>query len=149
MPQTLSHSPAQIVRQLLIDLSLGTLPSASGSWPVYATHEPNTPDDCVTVYDTAGTDDGRSMISGELWGHDGFQVRVRGKDHDTGWLKADAIQAGLAESVYDRTVRVSSSAYLVHAITRIGDVLTLGTEAPTSKRSLFTINATLSVKQLS
>lgn len=148
MPQTLTHSPAKILRQLLIDLSLGTLPSANGSWPVYATHEPNLPDNCITVYDTVGTDDGRSMITGELWGHDGFLVRVRAADHDTGWLKADAIQTGLAESVYDRTVHVSGSTYLVHAVTRIGDVLTLGTESPTSKRSLFTINATVSLKSL-
>lgn len=145
MPQTLTHSPAQIVRQLLIDLGLGT---ASGDWPVFYAMEPNAPDNVLTVFDTTGTDDGRSMVTGELFGHDGFQVRVRAKDHATGWLKADAIQTDFAESVSLRQVTVDSSSYLIHAITRIGNVLALGRQTPQSMRSIFTLNATVPLSQL-
>lgn len=148
MPNTLSHSPADIVAQLLIRDSIGADPDVSplGSWPVYVGGEPNTPDNCLTVYDTAGSDDGSSMIDGELFGHSGVQIRIRAKDHRTGWTKADALQTHLAEGVLDEIVTVQSTTYLVHCFARIGDVLALGKDAPTSKRSLFTVNALVSVK---
>ena len=147
MPQTLTHSPADIVRRVLIDLGLGVDPPST-PWPVFASGEPDTPDNCITVYDTAGLDHGRSMIDGELFGHNGVQVRVRSNSHATGWTKADAIQTGMAKSVYQETVTISGQAYLVHAIAKIGDVLTFGKETPTSKRSLFTINALASIKEV-
>lgn len=140
MANTLTHSPADIVRRLLIALGLGADPPSS-SWPIFAAHEPDLPDNCITVYDTAGVAQGRSMISGELFGTSGFQVRVRAKDHTTGWTKADAIQTDMAKAVYQEVVTISGTRYLVHAIVKIGDVLALGTESPTSKRHVFTINA--------
>lgn len=145
MANTLTHSPARIIRQLLIDLGLG---SNGGTWPVFYAMEPNAPDNCISVFDTTGTSDGRSMIDGELFGHEGFQVRVRAQDHDTGWTKADAIQKGLAEDVSLETVTVASSRYTVYAVTRISDVLPLGRQVPQSMRSIFTINATLAVNQV-
>lgn len=152
MASTLPHSQADIVAQLLIRDSIGADPDVSplGSWPVYVSGEPNTPDNCLTVYDTAGVDDGSSMIDGELFAHEGIQVRVRAKDHRTGWTKADAIQTWMAESVYDEITTVAgadgSTTYLVHNFSRIGRVLALGKDAPTSKRSLFTVNALVTVK---
>lgn len=144
----MTHSPADVVRQLLVDLGLGTEPSAAGAWPVYATGEPASPDAVITVYDTAGTNDGRSMVSGELFGHAGVQVRVRAATHAAGWTKADTVQEALAEDVYQRTVHVGAATYLVHSLNRIGDVLAIGKESPTSKRSVFTLNMVVSVKQL-
>ena len=141
MPATLLHSPAHIVQRLIVSLGLGTLPSAAGSWPVYATAEPQDPDNVITVYDTAGQSDGRSMIDGELFEHNGIQVRVRATTHEVGWPKADAIQTGLALSVYDETVTIDGTAYLIHSINRIGQVIPIGKETPLSKRSVFTINA--------
>lgn len=141
----LADSPAEIIRQLLIDLNLATV---SATWPVYATGEPASPDNCITVYDTVGFSDGRSMIDGELWTHYGFQVRVRSKDHNTGWLKADSIRTTLAQSVYERTVAIDDEHYFVHCIARIGQVLPLGKERGVSERSLFTLNATVPIRVL-
>lgn len=155
MPNSLDHSPARIVRQLLIDLGLAVAGSydssnryTGGAWPVTATSEVDAPDNAITVYDTAGRGDGRSMIDGETFSHYGFQVRVRAADHDTGWAKADSIENGLSKSVYQRTVHVGGSTYLVHCVSGIGDVLSIGKETPASTRRVFTLNALLSVKKV-
>ena len=148
MANTLPHSQADIVAQLLIRDAVGVDPDVSplGAWPVYVGGEPNTPDNCLTVYDTVGTDDGSFMVNGELFSHEGVQIRIRAKDHRTGWTKADSIQIHLAKEVLDDAVTVSGTTYLIHNFSRISRVLVLGKDAPTSKRSLFTLNALVSVR---
>lgn len=141
----MTHSPADVVRHVLIGLGLGT---ASGAWPVFVDSEPNAPDNCVTVYDTQGLDQGRDMNSGEMLGPVGFQVRIRAADHQTGWAKADAIAEMMAKSVYQRQVAISGRVYVVHAISRVGNVIRLGKEQ-NGNRSLFTVNAVTNVRQLS
>jgi hypothetical protein len=143
----MDHSHADISRYLLIDLDLGTVPTDEGAWPIFADREPESPDDCITVYNTQGLDEGRDMISGELFGHQGIQVRVRAAVQQTGWAKATAIQKAMAESVLRTAVSISSSDYLVQCFAKIGDVLNLG-KHPTSNRYLFTINAVVSARQL-
>lgn len=142
-----SHSPADVVRWLLVLMGLGSAPGG-GDWPVFAAGEPDLPDNCITVYDTQGTDDGRSQIDGELFSHEGIQVRVRARTHPEGWVKAHAIREALAKQAYDETVVTGGEAYLVHSINRIGNVIALGKEVPSTKRSLFTINATVSLRHL-
>lgn len=143
----MTHAPADVLRWLLIELGAGTDPDANGAWPIFHSSEPGAPDNCITTYDTEGTDDGRSMPTGEAMGHDGFQVRVRSTTPKVGWAKASEIQDLLAETVYQDAVVVEGSNYLVQCAAKIGRVIPLGKD-PTSKRSLFTLNATLSVKQL-
>ena len=148
---TLTHSPADVTRWCLIALGLGADPEASNVWPIYATSEPDAPDSVLTVYDTVGQSDGRSMNGGELFTQHGIQVRVRAPTHgNSGWTKADAIRHALAVSVYDEEVAIADTAsrYLVSCYSRIGEVMVLGKDAPTSKRSLFTINALVSLRQL-
>ena len=145
----MTHGTAQIVQQLLVDLGLGTLRSASpsGAWPVFRGVEPDLPDNAITVYGTVGLDDGRSMIDGELFDQPGFQVRVRGTDGDVAVEKVEAIRTSLAVSVRLRDVRVEAATYLVWSVSRIGQVLVLGLETPKSKRSLCTLNAQLAVRE--
>lgn len=150
----MTHSAADVVRFLLIDIGQGTNPGDSAAWPVFASGEPGDPDQVVTTYDTAGVQHGRTMTDGAVQEHLGFQVRVRSKDHKTGWRKTHQIRAAMAEGVYQRAVTVPAGGgdpaaeYLVHCVSKLGPVLALGKESPTSKRSLFTVNAVLSVKQL-
>lgn len=150
MSATLSDSPAAIVRQLLIDLGLATSPDADPllPWPAYAKSEPPTPDNCVTVYDTAGTLTGRAHPTGELFGYQGFQIRVRSATDRVGWVKADAIITALSVDVYRRTVTVGGNVYLVQCVTRIGDVIAIGREAGVSERRIWTLNAQLDARQL-
>lgn len=141
MSGTLNHQPASIIRTLLVTLGLGTEPSASGSWPIFDTSEPDTPDDVITMYDTAGRKQGRVMSNGELQETHGIQIRVRAANSVTGYAKARALAVAIDQSVLRATVTMGASEYLVQAISRTGDVLILGKESPTSRRSVYTINA--------
>lgn len=147
----LLHSPSQIIARLLIDLGLGTLPLnpplASAVWPVYASNEPSTPDNVLTIYDTVGLDHGRSMVTGEMFGPYGFQVRIRSVNHPTGYVKADGIHREMCEGVYQETVHVDAVTYLVHCISKVGDIMVLGKD-PDSSRRLFTINAVAVINQV-
>src|SRR5687768_852739 len=92
-----SHSPAEVVAQMLIDLGEGSDPASDGAWPCGYSSEPaDLPDNRITVYDTTGADFGGSMIDGELWGTFGIQVRVRAATHGVGWTKLQGIQDVLA-----------------------------------------------------
>lgn len=147
MSGSLTHSPANIIRYLLISEGLGTLPTDSGSWPVYYSNEPGTPDSVITLYDTAGRIDGHSQIDGRVIEHHGIQVRVRCANPENGYAKARAIAVALDEDVSFSGVTISTSTYTVYAVTRSSDVLSLGKETPTSKRNLFTVNATVALRQ--
>ena len=145
MSGSLTHSPADIVRYALIDASLGTLPSDSGSWPVYVNREPDSPDSCITVYDTTGVIAAMGM-DGTAHEHHGVQIRIRAARFETGFTKARALAIGLDSTIKLASITISSSVYLVWAITRVGDVLPIGREG-SSDRELFTINATATLRQ--
>lgn len=147
---TLAHSPADVLRYLMIQLGLGTLPTNVLAWPIFAINEPSDPDNCITVYNTAGNDiGGRSMIDGEFHRDRGVQIRIRSTDSPTGWVKADTIKDTLSKSVYYAAVAIGTSSYLVQALNKIGDVIDLGNNAPSTKRNVLTINAMMSLKQVS
>ncbi len=147
MSGSLSHSPADIVRRLLIDLSQGTDPSDGGSWPIFTGAESDTPDNAITIYDAASILGGRTQIDGEVQEHYGFRVRVRAVSHAVGDAKARAIAIVLDETVYQDTVTIGAIQYLVQAVSRKSGVLRLGKEVPGSRRHLFTINAVVALRQ--
>ena len=135
-----------MLQWLLISLDQGTSPllSPQQAWPTFCSNEPSTPDDCITTYDTAGRDDGRIMVTGNRVEHPGVQVRVRSTDHPTGYAKARAICVVLDSGFYDQLVTLpNGNQYVVHAVYRSGNVIALGKDTPNSKRTLFTINATM------
>lgn len=146
MSGSLTHSPAEIIRQLLIDLGVGT---ASGSWPVKFATEPDNPDNVITVYNAAGRSSGRVQNGGERQEHHGFQVRVRSTSESVGYVKARVIAVALDENVLLTTVTVDSSTYRIQSISRTGDVISLGKNHPTTNLNLFTINALASLRQTS
>lgn len=141
---TFAHPPSKIFQQLLVDLSLGTLPSSNGAWPVHPEDEPDTPDNCITVETTVGVGSGSLMVNGEIQGTVGIQVRVRSNDRSAGWVKADAISTDLAESVALRSVSIGGRAYRIWQVTP-GDVLPIGRDSPQGRRHLFTINCTATI----
>lgn len=146
MAHYLQHSAADITRYALIQLGKGTLLGANQAWPIGVDSEPNKPDNALTVYDTAGTGQGRLMVNGELQGLYGVQIRCRAVDFATGWAKLDEIQRTLAESVLLYPVAIGVSRYLIQCFSLVGDVLRLGKEQG-GKRSLFTLNSQVCVKQ--
>jgi hypothetical protein len=150
MPGLLLHSPADIVRNLLVSLGLGTYPTdPPGTWPIYATVEPSLPDNCITVFDTGSTSSGRIHTSGEQQEHHGIQIRIRSTTHIVGYPRARALAIAIDENIYQEVVAIENTTYLVHCINRVGDVISLGKEVPTTKRNLYTINAMVSVRTVS
>jgi hypothetical protein len=147
----LAHSPADVVRQVLIDLGLGSDPDAdpAQAWPVFAAGEPASPDEVVTVYNTSGVTSGRTAPDGERQEHHGLQVRVRSRGPDRGAVKANALAVGLDQQVHNKTVTLGTARYVVRAVTRTGGLLDLGEDDPNSKRYLITFNAIVALRQLS
>ena len=143
------HSPADILRWLLIDLGVLGMPPAVGVWPGHCNYEPAVPDECVTIFDTLGNEDGRDMNSGALYTHPGIQVRVRSKANPVGHKKASQIRTALAESINLSRVTIDGVTYLVQAASRISQVLPAGRETPnTTGRFIHTLNAMLSIRKL-
>ena len=151
MSGALTHSPADILQALLVALGLGSQPPGptdpAVTWPVFVASEPAAPDEAITTYDTEGRDFGFTMTDGERQEHHGVQVRVRASTHAVGWKKARAIAVALDESVYQETVVIEGVSYFVHDVIRTSNVIPLGKEEPTSKRTLFTINAVVTLHQ--
>lgn len=146
MSETLDHSPAHVVRQMLMDLGH----CSASSFPAYVNYEPPTPDDCVTVFDTQGTDHGRTAPDSERQVHHGIQVRVRSQYPEAGYRKARQIALAL-DGVYDLGVTVVGDvtrSYVVLSVNRTSEVLSLGREVAESKRPLFVVNALVPLRQV-
>ncbi len=149
MPGPLQHSPADVIAQLIVDQGWGVeYVDDNTDWPVFASGEPDLPDACITVYDTTGVDQGRVQVTGERQESNGFQVRVRGKVHKVAFAKVREIAVGFDTDVYAATVNLDGVAYRVHSVKRSGDPLFIGKDAPRSKRSLFTLNGVVSLREV-
>jgi len=147
------HSPAEICRQLLIDLKLCADPDVSNGndWPVYTGQEPDgigITDECVTVYDATWRADGRDMGAGETYWHYGVQIRLRARLQPAGWLKARAIQVALDQNVDMAKVIVNAggpAAYIIQAVTGTA-VMYIGQDVPKTKRHIHTMNPLLAIR---
>lgn len=143
MPNTssLSHSPTEITRQLML--------VADPSEQVFVGGEPPTPDDVITLFDTEGTSDGRIQINGQLQQHYGLQLRFRATDYPTGWRKANQWRTFLSEQVNQDVVTMPDlSQFLVWCYAKIGQVLCLGTGGGSDKRFYFTLNCAAPIEQI-
>jgi hypothetical protein len=144
-----NHSPADVTAQLLIELGLATDPTAGLAWPVFVNGEPDAPDDCLTVYDQGGQDDG-GLMAGELQAHYGVQVRCRTRSQAMGWVKLWAIRDALGDLAPNQTVAMTEgtpASYLVRCYAGIGQALSLGRDGNSSRR-LLTLSALASLDQL-
>ena len=134
---------AEIIRQLIIDESLGT---AAGTWPVLVSFLPNTPENAICVYDTAGTMNGRLMVSGLKIEHPGIQIRVRGSSYLLARAKAYAIAEMLDEQRRVSIALDSEDSYTIHNVSRSGTVVPIGIEEEGDRRRHhFTINAVTTI----
>lgn len=136
------NSPAELVRWSIANDGLGSYPSEGDVWPVFVGHMPDEPDNCICVYDTTGTVDGRLQQDGKSIEHPGIQVRVRAIDHPTGYPKITNIRNHL-DSVLRQGVVIGVYQYTIQAITLTGGVQTLGQEPDGERRVNFTINGIL------
>ena len=142
----MTHSPADVLRKLLVSLGHGTMPSAAGSWPVSVAQEPDDPDDDMTLYDEIGRKDGRAMASGEVYEHHGVQLQLRAAKFTDGYTKVSGVVGALDQDVEAAGVTIDTSTYVVYAVSRTGTINYLGHE-PESRRHIWTVNLLVSIRQ--
>ena len=141
MAGLLTHPPARVIAQFLVDLGLGVEPDERdpAAWSVYYGSEPPSPDEVITVRGTTGTDEGTTMTDGVLQERYGLQVRIRSLEEDAGDLKARTIATTL-HPVTNRWVNLDGTEYLVSNVDVVGGVLPLGKSQVGTSLNLFTIN---------
>lgn len=140
-------SPAQVIRKLLIDLNLAPN-SQTAVWAPFTAFLPDTPDTALAVYDTAGTQNGRIMATGEKIEHPGIQIRFRSASYATAWEKATAVKDAL-DAQMNKLVTISpSEKYRIQNISRQGNILNMGMEEEGDRRRFnLTINAILTMRK--
>jgi hypothetical protein len=142
----LNHSPSDILRRVLVALSDGTLPSAKAAWPIHSNGMVNKPDSQISVNDTQGRTQGRTMTDGEVITFPGVQIMIRAAKPHTAFTKAGNIVQTLDEDINRTSVTIDSNEYQIQAVTRTSDPIFLG-EEDGSNRHLYAINAIMSVRE--
>lgn len=147
--QTLTDGAAEVVRQLLQDLGVGSdaLARPLGPWPCYSYSMPDGPDDLVVVYETANDVHGRLMADGSYGLHRGIQVMVRASDPAAASAKADEALTALATRVAYRRVTVGANAYMVHAVSKLNGPIYVGKDAA-ARTHQYSVNGQASIAQL-
>lgn len=146
----MTHSPADLTRYLLIQLGFGTLPTTNQNWPIMAEYEQDLPDNMMTLYTITSKDEGRVSVDDRASQTlERFQLRVRAKDHKTGWKKIDDVSNAF-NAVLNVGVVIGSSSYLVYSIVDTDDPVPAGPkDTPNSKRNVFTMNGGVRARQIS
>lgn len=149
--ETGGSSPAEILGQWLINLAIAADPDTSNDdWPVYYGHLPDetdTPDNAISIYDTGGTDDGRTMVDGVRAEHPGFQVRLRASSYKIGYEKISGIQATM-EGTLRTPVSLGGRTWLIENISLTGTIISLGVDRDKLRRDHFTLNGLLTLSEV-
>jgi hypothetical protein len=165
MAGLLDHSPADVLRWLLVQQGStllaqaggsGTLvidPGVLGDWPCFVGGEPDSPDNCVTIYDTQGRDEGRTNIDRERQEHPGIQFRIRSTTPLVGYQKAQQIAVAVDQIVFLLSAvpayqGLPARTYSIPAVTRTTNVIPIGKDVPNTKRSIFSINAVMVLREV-
>lgn len=151
----MKHTPAFILRSVLIDGSVVGLPADLVTWPAYVGSLPNTtsdPDEAVGFYDTAPFIDGRSIRTGEVIKHPGVAIVTRSLLYDKGYSKADDILRYLTETVKrSETVLLLDGfeefTYRIESVTLSSGIIALG-EGEVRARQSFSMNLLCTITQL-
>lgn len=151
----LKNPPAEIVAQLLIDLGLVSDPELTGTgtdteYPIYISFMPDTVDEIITIYDTAGELAGRDMPTGHVIDRFGIQIICRSgtTKYTEGQQTLADIADSIDESILDNVVTLNANSYLVRNLRRTSSVLSLGKESEETKRNLLSLNLLATISQL-
>ncbi len=148
----LDHSPAYVIRCLLIQLGMATAPKDYDIWPVFVSNEPDQPDNCIVVVDTAGALHGRHHFDGEVQEGYGIQILTRSVDY-TGEQTLRAIVEALDQQVANTAVQImddigtGTTDYIVYSMNRAGGILHPGRGPNNANRDMFTVNYIATIDQ--
>lgn len=146
MSGILTHSPADIVRYLLINRGIGSLPEDSGDWPIYAIRMPASPDNLICVYNTQGVMGGKYHVTKTTVERYGIQISIASASHLVGLSKANEVCEVLDELTYD-SILVGTSQYRIHGFQKTSSILSNKT-TNISKQNSTTVNFLMAVTQL-
>lgn len=149
--EELTVSPALIIATHLIEnTGIVFWPSDKGDsgweWPLYISSMPDIKDNCGAIYDTPGVSDGR-LMAGEVIEHQGLQIKIRFVDYQDGWVKINEIAAAL-DVIHNEEITIGAITYNIQSLTRRSEPAYLGLESGTSRRNLFSINYTVTIKEV-
>lgn len=133
-------TPADLVAELVItNLGLMTDPALGGSWPLFVGHEPDSPNNCGTVYDVTGDLEVGLMSGGLAVMHHGVEIKLRGVDTEATWIRLNTIMSNL-NTIQNEIVVFGGLNYVINALTRVSTIQSLGKESFNTKRlNLYTI----------
>lgn len=112
-------------------------------WPVYVGTTPASKVKTITVYDTPGKIDGNSLHDGDVFQHNGIQIKVEATSHPVAYQKASSLFEDLS-SVGGIPVEKDDLSFTLHSATPTSPVLTLGQGGP-NRGSGFTFNLVVSI----
>jgi len=149
---TLTKPQAEVVAQLLVNASLGSVIEAVAinqeDWPVYVLTHGSDIDKLICVFNTSGKLEGSMQRSGEVQEMFGVQIKVRDITIPSGYAKASAIAFALDSYYSLSSVAVEDNEFVVYALNRTSPILFIGFEQPENVLPVFTINYTVSIRQI-
>lgn len=151
MSGNFTHSAAKIVQQALVNRAIGTPPVSNGSWPIFVSNLPDTPDNLIVV--SRGVDDfhGRVQVTGQVQLHFGIQVRIRATDEETANAKLKQILDAFdthPTCIYREAVTIAGITYCIQTINRTPLLVGPMTEPGVSKRQVVFVNALADIIQI-
>lgn len=116
-------------------------------WPGYVEREPSAPDNCVTIFDTTAIDMGSDWEDRTFY--PGVTLRFRSTTADVGFTKASDLGRYIDEVMFQAVVVTSGATYLIETGSCPGGPVRVGKESPTSQRSIWNLNCTLTLRRIS
>ena len=137
------YTPAEILRAYLLTLADF---SDSDALPIYISSTPEQPDDCITIYDTAGVIHGK-LMNGVTVERYGVSIRIRHREYNAGYVQALEVTEALSDLHDTDVVMTGGVTYTIQNASKTSPIASLGVEQGSSKRrDLFTVNYLLTVK---
>lgn len=134
--------PTIVVSNLLVANGYGVFKSLTSDWGIFISEQPDSPDQCITIYDSSGSNLGKGM-SGDTLIRPGIQIRIRSKTYPDGIRKIGVINSYLDNISRSPIYSGPSVIGYVQNITRLQDFLPLGRDQV--RRFMFSCNYILTI----
>lgn len=143
----MSSSPAEILRQYLIDCGIVSNPDDQNSaeWPCYLQHLPDWKEsqtNAVCIFNTAGRTEGRYHATGKVVERDGISILIRSSSFNTGYAKSEAVRNAV-DAIRYTTVNVGGTGNLMIVFNRRQGILCHGQDGSDQRRFSFSLNGLL------
>lgn len=164
----MNYSPADVLRQYLVDAGLVSMPSLTDleegkapfsegtDWPAFVSTLPINPDNIVVLYDTKGRMHARlartvrpepaNTVTSMTIDSPGIQVRVRGVDPPTAYDEMASIWLQLDRVKYSTVNMVDGGQYTITSFVKTSCIIPLGTD-PQEMRFSYVLNGCISIQK--